>query len=93
MKKNIDTKLKPFIAPGSTTKVTKEEIEARKKKIRRAEEIGQRITRVDDEAGYENPYRAKALYYIANGKEVPAELKKKIIEFDEKHNKKDKLHK
>ena len=77
--------LKPFIAPGSTDVVTQEEIQQRVERVRRAEEIGQSITRVDTEDGYENPYSVKALYYIANDLEVPDELKRKIQEFEAQH--------
>lgn len=85
-KNSLNKKLTPFIAPGSETNVTKKEIEMRKRRIEQAEEIGQRITRVDNkDEGYENPYRAKALCYILKDKEVPEELKIKIAEFDKKH--------
>ena len=84
--KTSNKKLTSFIAPGSTIKITNEEVEKRKKMIADAEEIGQRITKVDNkDEGYENPYRAKALIYIANGKEVPEELKVKIEQFDNEH--------
>ena len=83
---SLSDKLTPFIAPGSEVSVTKKEIEQRKRRIEQAEEIGQRITRVDrKDEGYENPYRAKALCYILNNKEVLEELKIKIEEFDKRH--------
>ncbi len=85
-KRAFNKNLKPFIAPDSTIKITQDDIEKRKRRIAKAEEIGQSITRVDsDDSGHENPYRVQALCYIMQDLEVPTELKKKIKEFDEKH--------
>lgn len=78
----------PFIVPGSTVKPTVREINERKEKIRRAEEIGASITRVDYANNVENPYRVKALIYINRGEEVPEELKKQIVRFDAKYKQK-----
>lgn len=77
--------LEPIMAPGSEVIITKEDIEKRKRRIARAEEIGQSLTRVTAEE-YENPYRAEAMLYILQDKEVPEELKEKIRVFDEQHN-------
>lgn len=77
----------PFIAPGSTVKPTIKEINARKEKIRRAEEIGASITKVDEADTIENPYRIQALIYINRGEEVPEKLKKQIEKFDAKYSK------
>lgn len=78
----------PFIAPGSEVKPTQEEIEKRKLKMKRAEEIGACFTKIDEEQEFENPYRVEALIYINKGKEVPLDLKLKIKKYDEMHMKK-----
>lgn len=88
MKKNTLTKTNkpsPFIAPGSLNKITPAEIELRKQKIKKAEEIGASITRFDTDSDVENPYRVKALIYINKGMDIPEELKDKIKKFDEQH--------
>ncbi len=92
MIKNIDIKNKkpePFIAPGAKELASKEEIEKRLRRIKRAKEIGQDLTRVDSEnCETENPYRVQALLYIMKDQEVPQDLKEKIKEFDVKYNNK-----
>lgn len=75
----------PVNAPHSNIPVTQEEIEKRKERMIRAEEIGASITKFDGEET-ENPYRVQALIYIMQDKEVPEDLKKKIKEFDKKYN-------
>ena len=92
LKNNASKKiLKPFIAPGSDVPVTQEEIEKRKRRMERAEALGQSLTKVTSENNgieeYENPYRVKALEYIMADKEVPEELKNKIAEFEKEHKK------
>ena len=92
LKNNVSKKvLKPFIAHGSDVPVTKEEVEKRKRRIERAEALGQSLTKItfenDGIEEYENPYRVKALEYIMADKEVPEELKNKIVEFEKEHEK------
>lgn len=86
MKKNTvvnNQKPAPFIAPGAKELATKEEIEKRLKRIKKAKEIGQDLTRVDfEKSEIENPYRVQALLYIMNDQEVPQDLKERIKEFD-----------
>lgn len=76
-------KIEPFIAPGSQEKVTKQEIEKRKKKAELIKEIGESIYSLDSESEHENPYRAEALILITQGKEVPTSLKEKIKKYDQ----------
>lgn len=96
MKKQMENKfaeegqeLKPFIAPGSLEPVTQEEIDKRKRRVVRAEDIGQSIMRVTSEQNgdeeYENPYCVEAMRYILNDMDVPKELKEKMLEFDKRH--------
>lgn len=92
-KNDSNKALKPFIAPGSTVKISKKEIEERKINIEKAKRIGQDITKVDSEEEYENPYRVKALCYIYQNKEVTDKLKRQIEEFDIQHKKKCQLQK
>ena len=92
LKNNTSKKvLKSFLAPGSDVPVTKEEVEKRKRRIERAEALGQSLTKITFENDrieeYENPYRVKALEYIMADKEVPEELKNKIVEFEKEHEK------
>ena len=92
LKNNASKKvLKPFIAPGSDVLVTQEEVEKRKRRMERAEALGQSLTKITFEKDgieeYENPYRVKALEYIMADKEVPEELKNKIVEFEKEHEK------
>lgn len=92
LKNNVSKKvLKPFIAPGSDVPVTQEEIEKRKRRMERAENLGQSLTKITFEKDgieeYENPYRVKALEYIMADKEVPEELKDKIVEFEKEYKK------
>lgn len=75
----------PYIADNSLEPVSKEEIEKRKRVIQRAERIGLSFTRLDTEGEYENPYKLEALKYINEDKEVPVELERKILEFEEEH--------
>lgn len=91
---NIQNKKpKPFIAPGAKESASKEEIEKRLKRVQRAKEIGQDITRVDSiNCETENPYRVQALLYIMNDQEVPQDLREKIKEFDIKYNKNNELN-
>lgn len=77
-------KPKPFIAPGSQIPVTSKDIEKRKRKIERLEQIGERPTRVTEEE-FENPYKLEAIALITEDKEVPEELLKKIEEFEKAH--------
>lgn len=81
-------KPEPFIAPGSTEKATKDEMERLILRINRAKEIGEDFTRLDSsiDSGYENPYRVEALCHILADQEVPEHLKDKIRELDEKHS-------
>lgn len=82
-----DKKPSPFRAPGFKELASKEEIEKRLTRIKRAKEIGQDLTRVDSKnCEIENPYRVQALLYIMQDKEVPQELKDKIKKFDEQNN-------
>lgn len=74
-------KPKPFIAPGSQTPITEEDIKKRKRKIERLEQIGERPTRVTEEE-YENPYKLQAIALIEEDKDVPEELIKQIKEFE-----------
>ena len=39
----------------------------------------------NSDEGWENPYRVRALVHIVRDEEIPAELEKKMQEFDEKH--------
>lgn len=81
---------KPVCAPHSREPLTNEDIQKRLRQIKRADEIGVSLTKVD-ENGHENPYRAEALSkYIIHDKEVPYELKLKISEYDKKHDMKNK---
>ncbi len=82
--KVILQKPKPFIAPGSEIPVTLEEIERRKRILKRLEEIGENPTRVTEDE-YVNPYKLEVISLINEDKEVPEELMKKIEEFDKKH--------
>lgn len=84
--KVILQKPKPFIAPGSQIPVTSEEIERRKKRLERLEQIGEKPTRVTEDE-YVNPYRLEAIALINEDKEVPEELMNKIDEFDKAHYK------
>lgn len=88
-KNSVDkrTKPAPFIAFGSTEPISKEEIEKRKRIIERAEKLGIKVTSLDTELEYENPYKVEALVYIMADKPVPEELIKKIQEFEESHKK------
>lgn len=90
---NRKKKPDPFIAYGSTEPVSKEEIEKRQRIIERAEKLGIKVTYLDSEHEYENPYKVEALVYIMNDESVPEDLIKKIEEFEENHknncNKKD----
>lgn len=81
---NIKKKdLTPFIAPGSTIPLTQEEINKRKIRIERAEELGIYLTAVGPEnIEYENPYKMQALYLIIQDKEVPEKIKKQIKDFE-----------
>lgn len=74
-------KPKPFIASGSQTPITEEDIKKRKRKIERLEQIGERPTRVTEEE-YENPYKLQAIALIEEDKDVPEELIKQIKEFE-----------
>lgn len=91
MTKNMDAKINkkekpaPFIAIGSTEPVSKEEVEKRRRIIERAEKLGIKVTSLDSEHEYENPYKVEALVYIINDEPVPEELIKKIQDFEEKH--------
>ena len=84
---NRKEKPAPFIAFGSTEPISKEEIEKRKRIIERAEKLGIKVTSLDTELEYENPYKVEALVYIMDDKPVPEELIKKIAEFEESHKK------
>lgn len=77
-------KPKPFIAPGSETPITSEEIKKREKRIQLLELIGEHPTRVTDDE-FENPYRLKAIALISEDKDIPEELLEKIKKFDEEH--------
>lgn len=91
MTKNFDKttnekkKPAPFIAFGSTEPISKEEVEKRKRVIERAEKLGIKVTSLDTELEYENPYKVEALVYIMDDEPVPEELIKKIQEFEEIH--------
>ena len=88
MKKNAQVLLqrpKPFIAPGSETPITSEEIEKRELRIKLLEQIGEHPTRVTENE-FENPYRLKAMALISEDKDVPEELLQKIKSFDEEHH-------
>lgn len=74
-------KPEPFIAPESQVPVSNDEIEKRKRMIARLEQIGEKPTRVTDNE-YENPYKLEAIALIAEDKEVPEELMKKIEGFE-----------
>ncbi len=84
---NLSEKIKPepFIAIGSTEPVSKEEIEKRKRIIEQAEKLGIKVTTLDVEHEYENPYKVEALIYIMDDEPVPEELIRKIQEFEEIH--------
>lgn len=88
-KNTVDTRTKPapFIAFGSTEPISKEEVEKRKRIIERAEKLGIKVTSLDTELEYENPYKVEALVYIMDDKPVPDELIKKIQDFEEIHKK------
>jgi hypothetical protein len=77
-------KPKPFIAPGSETPITSEEIKKREKRIELLELIGEHPTRVTDDE-FENPYRLKAIALISEDKDIPEELLEQIKKFDEAH--------
>lgn len=91
-KTTINKKIKPapFIAFGSTEPISKEEIEKRKRIIERAEKLGIKVTSLDTELEYENPYKVEALVYIMNDEPVPDELIMKIKEFEESYKKNNK---
>lgn len=91
MNVNISKKEKPepFIAFGSMEPVSKEEVEKRKRIIERAEKLGIKVTSLDAEHEYENPYKVEALIYIMKDEPVPEELVKKIQEFEEAYKKND----
>lgn len=83
-------KPKPFIAPGSEVALTKEEMEKRKRKIKRLEQINENYSRITEDE-FENPYRIQALALIAKDEDIPEELLKQIKEFEENvtlHNQK-----
>lgn len=77
-------KPKPFIAPGSETPITSEEIKKREKTIQLLELIGEHPTRVTDDE-FENPYRLKAIALISEDKDIPEELLEQIKKCDEAH--------
>lgn len=91
MIKKVEYKLpkkpKPFIAPGSQTPITAQEIERRKRQIERLEMIGETPTRVTDEE-FENPYKLKAIELIAEDKDVPEDILREIQEFEKKYKSK-----
>ena len=93
MKKEINdaiekkVKPEPFIAFGSEEPISSDEIEKRKRVIDRAEKLGIKVTSLDTELEYENPYKVEALVYIMKDEPVPEELVKKIQEFEERHKK------
>lgn len=81
----------PVYAPHSREPLTNADIEKRLRQVKRADEIGMSLTEADENNEHENPYRAEALSkYIMYDKEVPHELKLKIIEYDKKHGNKNK---
>ncbi len=86
MKKKMNTVPKPFIAPGSDVKPTKDELKQRQKKYKMLERVGVRTTIVREEADleYENPYRIEAMILINQDKDVPEELIRQIEEYDKK---------
>ena len=73
--------LKDIKEPESQTPVSNDEIEKRKRMIARLEQIGENPTRVTDNE-YENTYKLEAIALIAEDKDVPEELMKKIEEFE-----------
>ena len=93
MKKDAQTLLqkpKPFIAPGSETPITSEEIKKRERRIELLEMIGEHPTRVTN-VEFENPYRLKAIALIYEDKDIPEELLEKIKKFDEEHDQSSKI--
>lgn len=79
----------PFYAAGSREPITQEEIDRRKRRIERAKQIGSSITTFDGCGEHENPYRAEAMMkYVMQDKDVPAELIKRIREYDIEYEKK-----
>lgn len=85
----VKERLKPFIAPDSTTPITQEDINKRIRMINRAEEIGIYLTIVDSntdaDGEYENPYKMEALKFILQDQEVPENLKQLIKNFEIQH--------
>lgn len=79
-----NTTPKPFIAPGSETPITPQEIEKREERIKKLEQIGEHPTRVTEDE-FENPYKLKAIALISEDKEVPEELLKQIEVFEATH--------
>lgn len=77
----------PFYAPGSTTPVTQEELEIRKRRYHRMLSIGIDPTLLVD-VEHENPYRVEAMLLINKDKEIPKELLEKIKKYDEEYKKK-----
>ena len=82
---NKKEKPAPFIAYGSKEPISKEEVEKRKRVIERAEKLGIKVTSLDTECEFENPYKVQALVYIMNDEPVPEDLIQKINDFEEIH--------
>lgn len=83
-------KPEPFFAFGSQEDVTEAEIENRKIRMERAEQIGECFTKVTEEE-WVNPYKIQALALIAEDKPIPEELLKQIEEFEKDRLSKEKI--
>ena len=74
-------KTKAIYSTGSGVALTKEDMEKRKRKIKRLEQINENYSRITEDE-FENPYRIQALALIAKDEDIPEELLKQIKEFE-----------
>lgn len=82
--KNIK-KPTPFYAVGSTTPISKEEMERRRIRYQRLMKLGinpTKITQDDSCEEHENPYRVEIMVLINQDKEIPQELIEKMRAYD-----------
>jgi histidinol phosphatase-like PHP family hydrolase len=78
--KNIQKPKKPHQTALQSNSVTPEELQQRKDKLNQLKELDIDTTIIDDSIEEENIDKLKASVLIMQGKEVPAELKQRILE-------------
>ena len=78
----------PFNISQDKLEITPTEFARRKRKYHRLEKLGIDPTLVEDDkySVFDNPYLIEAMVYIADDKDVPEEVVKKIEEFNKEHN-------